>query len=137
MTWSGRSAIARRCEELGTPVRARRGRLGAAPDRPEARAHGRSPQIRGAEPLGRHAVLARAETSTPEGVRFSESHVAAHLGSPTVLIDITDGPAGAAEGIRAAAGLLGCDLRRLRRRRRRRDRHAAPSPGSAARSATR
>ena len=27
-----------------------------------------------------------------------------------MLIDITDGPAGAAEGIRAAAGLLGCDL---------------------------
>jgi len=67
-------------------------------------------QIVGADPLGRHAVLAGAETATPEGVRFSESHVAAHLGAPTVLIDITEGPAGVAEGVGSAAGLLGCDL---------------------------
>ena len=55
-------------------------------------------------------MLAGANTSTPEGVRFSESHVAAYLERPTVLIDITDGAAGAAEGVSAAAGLLGCDL---------------------------
>jgi len=67
-------------------------------------------EIRDGSPLGKHAVLARAETSTPEGVRFSEAHVAAHLRSPTVLIDITGGAPGAAEGIAAAAGLLGCDL---------------------------
>lgn len=67
-------------------------------------------QIHGGEPLGRHAVLAGPATATPEGARFSEAHAAAHLQRPTVLIDITDGPAGAAEGIRAAAGLLGCDL---------------------------
>jgi hypothetical protein len=67
-------------------------------------------QIVGADPLGRYAALAGPETATPEGVRFSESHVAEHLGAPTVLIDITEGPPGAAEAIGSAAGLLGCDL---------------------------
>ena len=105
----GSLAIARRCEELGTPfviggVAWERLPIDPKPGpRPVA-------EIRNADPLGRNAVLARAETSTPEGVRFSESHVAEHLGSPTVLIDITGGAAGAAEGIAAAAGLLGCDL---------------------------
>ena len=58
-------------------------------------------QITGGEPLGRHAVLAGPDTATPEGVRFSESHVAAHLGAPTVLIDITEGPGGAAAEVAA------------------------------------
>jgi hypothetical protein len=55
-------------------------------------------------------VLAGPDTATPEGVRFSESHVAAHLGAPTVLIDITEGPGGAADGIGSAVDRLGCDL---------------------------
>ena len=92
-------------------VRARRGRLGAAADRPAARARGRSPRSAAADRLGARRRRSPApRPSTPEGVRFSESHVAAHLGSPTVLIDITGGAAGAAEGIAAAADLLGCDL---------------------------
>jgi hypothetical protein len=62
------------------------------------------------DPLGKHAVLAGPETATADGVLFSEAHMAKHLGDPTVLIDITDGAPGAAEGIGAAAGLLGCDL---------------------------
>jgi len=105
----GSLAVARRCEELGTPfvlggVAWERLPVDPKPGpRPVA-------EIENADPLGRHAVLARPETSTPEGVRFSESHVAEHLGSPTVLIDITSGARGAAEGIGAAAGLLGCDL---------------------------
>ncbi len=105
----GSLAIARRCEELGTPfvvggVAWERLPIDPKPGpRPVA-------EIREADPLGKNAVLARAETSTPEGVRFSEAHVAAHIGSPTVLIDITGGAVGAAEGIGAAAGLLGCDL---------------------------
>jgi len=105
----GSLAVARRCEELGTPfvvggVAWERLPIDPKPGpRPIA-------EIENADPLGRNAVLARAETATPEGVRFAESHVAEHLGSPTVLIDITGGPRGAAEGIGAAAGLLGCDL---------------------------
>ena len=105
----GALAVARRCEELGTQfvlggVAWERLPIDPYPG-PRAVA-----QIHDGEPLGRHAVLAGADTSTPEGVRFSESHVAAHLERPTVLIDITDGAAGAAEGVSAAAGLLGCDL---------------------------
>jgi hypothetical protein len=105
----GALAIARRCEELGTPfvlggVAWERMPIDPKPGpRPVA-------EIENGDPLGKHAVLAGADTSTPEGVRFSESHVSAHLSSPTVLIDITDGASGAAEGIGAAAGLLGCDL---------------------------
>jgi hypothetical protein len=105
----GALAIARRCEQIGTPfvlggVAWERLVVDPVPGpRPAS-------QIADAEALGDHAVLARPETSTPEGARFSESHVAAHLGEPTVLIDITDGAGGAAEGVGAAAGMLGCDL---------------------------
>lgn len=105
----GSIAIARRCEALGTPFVLG----GVAWERlPVDPVPGPRPakQIVGGDALGAHAVLAGPETATPEGVRFSESHVAAQLGAPTVLIDVTDGPAGAAEGIGAAAGLLGCDL---------------------------
>ena len=48
--------------------------------------------------------------TTPEGVHFCESRLSSHLGEPTVLIDITRGPAGAASGIDSAAAELGCDL---------------------------
>jgi len=56
------------------------------------------------------AVLAGPETSTPEGTRFCEAGMAGFLGEPTVLVDVTRGPAAAADGIRAAAAELGCDL---------------------------
>ncbi len=105
----GSLAVARRCEELGTPFVVGGVAWERLPIDPKPGPRPVS-EIREADPLGNHAVLARAETSTPEGVRFSESHVAGHLRTPTVLIDITDGPEGAAEGIGAAAGLLGCDL---------------------------
>jgi hypothetical protein len=105
----GALAIARRCEELGTPVVVggvawERMVVDPKPGpRPVA-------EIREGDPLGKYAVLARAETQTADGVRFSESHVAELLAAPTVLIDITGGAHGAAEGVAAAAGLLGCDL---------------------------
>ena len=105
----GSLAVARRCEELGTPFVVGGVAWERLPIDPKPGPRPVS-EIRGGDPLGKHAVLAGAETSTAEGVLFSESHVADHLGSPTVLIDITGGPAGAAEGIGAAAGLLGCDL---------------------------
>jgi hypothetical protein len=105
----GSLALARRCEELGTPFVVG----GVAWERlPVDPKPGPRPvdEIHHGDPLGKHAVLARAETATADGVRFSESHVSELLGAPTVLIDITGGAPGAAEGIAAAADLLGCDL---------------------------
>jgi hypothetical protein len=106
---TGSLAVARRCEELGTPFvlgGVAWERLPTDP-KPGPRPVG---EIRDGDPLGKHAVLARAETATVDGARFSESHVADLLHNPTVLIDITGGAKGAAEGVAAAAGLLGCDL---------------------------
>jgi hypothetical protein len=67
-------------------------------------------QIEGGRALGANAVLASAGTTTPEGVPFSESRMAAHLGTETVLIDVSGGTAGIAEGIGSACEALGCDL---------------------------
>jgi hypothetical protein len=67
-------------------------------------------QIRNAEPLAPAAVMASAETATPEGVRFCEAGMAAHLGRPTVLIDITGGPGAVAESVAAASRTQGCDV---------------------------
>jgi len=111
----GSLALARRCEELGTPFAlggvawerfARDPRPGPRP--PE--------EIRGGRAVGAHAVLADAETATVDGVLFSEAYAARHLASrghapaEVALIDATAGAAGAAEGIAAAADALGCDL---------------------------
>ena len=105
----GAIAAARRCEELGAEFVLG----GVAWERMPIDPHpGPRPvaQIHGGTALGDSAVLAGPSTTTPEGVRFSESHVAAHLGTETVLIDITGGAAGAAAGIAAAARTLECDL---------------------------
>jgi len=59
---------------------------------------------------GTAAALCGAEGRTPEGARLAEAGVAAHLGRPTVLIDVNGGPRSAAEGIAAAASRLDCDL---------------------------
>lgn len=105
----GALAVARLCETLGTPFVLG----GVAWERmpidpyPGPRS---IEQIVNGDPLGARAVLAGPETTTPEGVPFSESHVAGHLGNPTVLIDVSEGAAGAEAGIAAAAGLLGCNL---------------------------
>jgi hypothetical protein len=105
----GALALARRCEELGTPFV-----LGgvawerfAIDPRPGPRP---VDEIVGGRPLGPHALLADAGTSTPEGGPFSESSVAGHLQADTVLIDVTAGARGAAGAIRAAADELGCDV---------------------------
>src|SRR3954454_21327243 len=60
-------------------------------------------EIRGARPCGSAAVLTEGGTTTPDGVEFSESKMAAHLGKPIVLLDITGGPQALAEGIAEAA----------------------------------
>jgi hypothetical protein len=67
-------------------------------------------EISGAQPINTHAALAGPDTAGPGGFRFAESHMARHLGEPTVLVDITGGPDAAAEGLAGAAAHLGCDV---------------------------
>ena len=105
----GALALARRVEALGTAFALG----GVAWERFVIDPHpGPRPlsQIVGGRPLGEHAVLAGAPTTTPEGVPFSEAHVAGYLETETVLIDVTAGAPGAADGIATAADELGCDL---------------------------
>jgi hypothetical protein len=44
-----------------------------------------------------------------DGIEFSESRMAGHLGREVLLLDITHGPAALASGLAEAAGELGCD----------------------------
>jgi hypothetical protein len=67
-------------------------------------------QIVGGRRVGPTAVLADPQTATPEGIAFSESRMAGFLGREVALIDVSEGPAAAADGIEAAARELGCDL---------------------------
>jgi hypothetical protein len=67
-------------------------------------------QIRGGKRLGPAAVLADEKTTTPEGVPFSESRMAAFICSDTVLIDVTGGPTAVMEAIAGVAKTLDCDL---------------------------
>ncbi len=105
----GALAAVRRCEELGTPAHLGGVSWERLPIDPRP---GPRPvdEIVGGRRIGARAVLADAQTATIDGIPFSESHVARHLGAETVLIDITGGAAGAAEGIEAAASGLDCDL---------------------------
>lgn len=105
----GALAIARLCESLGT-----QSILGgvawerfAVDPKPGPRP---VEEIHGGERLDGGAVLADAQTSTDDGIPFAEAGVAGHLGALTVLIDITRGAAGAAQGIAAAVQRLDCDL---------------------------
>lgn len=105
----GALAIARLCESLGT-----QSILGgvawerfAVDPKPGPRP---VEEIHGGERLDGGAVLADAKTSTDDGIPFAEAGVAGHLGALTVLIDITRGAAGAAQGIAAAVQRLDCDL---------------------------
>jgi hypothetical protein len=66
-------------------------------------------EIRDARPCGSAAVLTEGGTTSLDGVEFSESKMAAHLGKPVLLLDITPGPAALAAGLAEAAAELGCD----------------------------
>jgi hypothetical protein len=66
-------------------------------------------QIRGGSPCGSAAVLTEGGTTSADGVEFSESKMAAHLGKPVMLLDITRGPRALAGGLAEAATELGCD----------------------------
>lgn len=67
-------------------------------------------QILGGKPLGPAAVLADENTTTPDGVPFAESRMAAFICSETVLLDISGGPSAVADAVADAAESLGCDL---------------------------
>jgi hypothetical protein len=66
-------------------------------------------EIRGGRPCGSAAVLTEGGTTSMDGVEFSESRMASHLGKPVLLLDITGGPAALATGLAEAAKELGCD----------------------------
>jgi hypothetical protein len=66
-------------------------------------------EIRDGRPCGSAAVLTEGGTTSLDGVEFSESKMATHLGRPVLLLDITRGPAALATGIAEAAEELGCD----------------------------
>jgi hypothetical protein len=67
-------------------------------------------EIRGGRPCGSAAVLSEGGTTSLDGVEFSESKMATHLGKPTLILDITGGPAALATGLAEAAQELGCDV---------------------------
>jgi hypothetical protein len=66
-------------------------------------------EIRGGRPCGSAAVLTEGGTRSLDGVEFSESRMAAHLGRPVLLIDISGGPQALATGVAEAAAELDCD----------------------------
>jgi hypothetical protein len=66
-------------------------------------------EIRGGRPCGSTAVLTEGRTTSLDGVEFSESKMAAHVGRPVLLLDINRGPAALAGGLEEAAVELGCD----------------------------
>jgi hypothetical protein len=66
-------------------------------------------QIRGGRPCGSAAVLTEGKTTSADGVEFSESKMAAHLGDAVLLLDINGGPHAIATGLAEAAAELRCD----------------------------
>src|SRR4029450_14155446 len=66
-------------------------------------------QSRGARPCGSAAVLTEGGTTSADGVEFSESKMATHLGRPVLLLDINRGPRALACGMAEAASELDCD----------------------------
>jgi hypothetical protein len=66
-------------------------------------------ELRGGRPCGSVALLDSGDTVTLDGVALSESRMAAHLGRPTLLLDVTRGPRALATGLREAADELDCD----------------------------
>jgi hypothetical protein len=66
-------------------------------------------EIQGGRPCGSAAVLTDGGTTNQDGVEFSESKMATHLGRSVLLLDITRGPRALATGLAEAARELGCD----------------------------
>lgn len=66
-------------------------------------------EIRGGRPCGPAAVLAGPSTTSSDGIEFSESRMAGHVGRSVLLLDITRGPRAVAQGLAEAAAELDCD----------------------------
>jgi hypothetical protein len=66
-------------------------------------------EVIGAQRLNACVALAGPETFGPGDVLFAESHMAAHLGESTVLVDPNPGPAAIAAGLADACSRLECD----------------------------
>jgi hypothetical protein len=66
-------------------------------------------EIRGGRACGSAAVLTEGATTSLDGIEFSESRMATHLGVPVLLIDINGGPQALATGLAEAATELDCD----------------------------
>jgi hypothetical protein len=105
----GALAVARLCESLGTEAVLG----GVAWERivvdPQPGPRPLS-QITGGRSPGPGALIADGNTRTEDGVDLCEGLMAAHLGTETVLVDVSLGAPTAARGIVAAAGELDCDL---------------------------
>jgi hypothetical protein len=67
-------------------------------------------EFRGGRRCGPAAVLTEGGTTSADGIEFSESKMAAHLGRAVLLLDITRGPSALADGLSEAATELGCDV---------------------------
>jgi hypothetical protein len=67
-------------------------------------------ELRRARRLNDAVALAGPDTTGPGGFHFAESHVARHLGEPTLLLDPTGGPGAIAAGLAGAVRELRCDL---------------------------
>ncbi|MGH2960868.1 MAG: DUF1152 domain-containing protein, partial [Solirubrobacterales bacterium] len=84
----GALAVGRLCESLGTEFE-----LGgvawerfAIDPHPGPRTIA---EISGGRPIAESAILADERTTTPEGTPFAEAGMAAHLGRPTALVDVS------------------------------------------------
>jgi hypothetical protein len=66
-------------------------------------------EINGGRPCGSAGVLTEGSTTNQDGVEFSESRMASHIGRPVLLLDVNVGPAALAKGLSEAAAELGCD----------------------------
>ncbi len=68
-------------------------------------------EIEDAEEIAPRVLLAGPRTRVRDrDVYFAESRMSEFLGDPTVLIDVSDGPAAIADGLAQAVERLGCDL---------------------------
>jgi hypothetical protein len=71
----------------------------------------RAEEIEDAEEIAPRILLAGPRTRVrARDVYFAESRMAEFLGEPTVLIDVSDGPAAVAASLEEAVARLGCDL---------------------------
>lgn len=66
-------------------------------------------ELTGIERLNDTVALASADTRGPDKLQFAETHMAAHLGEKTVLVDPNPGPKAVAAGLADAAAKLECD----------------------------